>query len=174
MPRLDQAVAAALLLAGCTSLFPPQSAEEFRRTTSRALLPHTGTLDVARPLREVAAAFEKKAPECLDLTATATIITITAFQEIIQTFVTTYKPKVVASPERVELHVQWRTKGEINLSRAPEGGAYRLIADAYPLDAGRTRLQWFSLTSAEDFLVLAVNGWATGQNMGCPDFANNW
>jgi hypothetical protein len=174
VPRFDQAVAASLLLAGCASLFPPQSAEEFRRTASRALLPHTGTLEVARPLGEVAAAFEKKAPECLDLTATATIITITNYQEIIQTFVTTYKPKVVASPERVELHVQWRTKGEINLSRAPDGGAYRLVADAYPVDTGHTRLQWFSPTAAQDFLVLAVQGWATGQNMGCPDFTSNW
>ena len=174
MPRPHQAIGAALLLGGCASLFPPQSPEEFRRTAARALLPWSGTVEVARPLREVAAAFEKKAPECLDLTATATIITITNYQEIIQTFVTTYKPTVVASAERVELRVQWRTLGEIRLSAPPAGGAYRLGADAYPLDAGRTRLQWYTVTAAEDFLVLAVRDWATGQNMACPDFTRNW
>ena len=174
MPRPHQAIGAALLLAGCASLFPPQSAEEFRRTASRALLPHTGALEIDRPLREVAAAFDKKAAECLDLTATATIVTITNYQEIIQTFVTTYKPRVVSTPERVELHVQWRTKGEINLSPAPEGGAYRLVADAYPVDAGRTRLQWFGPSAGEDFLVSAVKGWATGETMQCPDFTRNW
>ena len=174
MPRPHQAIAAALLLAGCASLFPPQSADEFRRVAAAALLPRTGTIEVARPLGEVSATFEKKAPECLDLTATATIKIITDFQEIIRTYVTTYKPSIVTTAERVELRVQWRTIGDIHLSPAPEGGAYRLVADAYAVDAGHTRLQWFSPTAAEDFLVLAVQGWATGQNMGCPDFTRNW
>jgi hypothetical protein len=172
--RASSLASALLALAGCASLSPPQSAEEFRRSAARALLPRTGTLDVARPLREVAAAFETKAQECLDLTATATIVTITNYQEIIQTFVTTYKPTVVAAPERIELHVQWRTEGEIDLFADPAGGAYRLVVDAYPRDAGHTRLQWFSSTAAEDFLVLAATGWATGQNMACPDFSRNW
>jgi hypothetical protein len=173
MPRPYQAVAA-LLLAGCAALQPPQTAEEFRRSASGALLPRTGAILVERPLREVAAAFEKKAPECLDRTVTATTKTITNYQEIIRTYDTTYRQRVVASAERVELHVQWSTRGELHVSPAPEGGAYRLVADAYAVDGSRTRLQWFDSTAAQDFLLDAVKGWATGQSMQCPDFSKNW
>jgi hypothetical protein len=138
------------------------------------LLPRTGAFEVARPLREVADAFRGKAPECLDLTATATIKTITHFREIIRTYVTTYKPSVVESAQRFELHVQWRTQGEIHLSPAPAAGAYRLVVDAHPLEGDRTRLQWFAPSAADDFLVHAVRRWATGENMQCPDFSRQW
>jgi hypothetical protein len=138
------------------------------------LLPRTGTIEVDRPLSEVAAAFAKKAPECLEGTVTATTKTITNYQEIIRTYVTTYKPRLLVTAQRVELHVQWHTKGEIHVSPVPEGGAYRLVADAYPVSGGRTRLQWFDVTAGQDFLLDAVKGWATGQNMECPDLTKNW
>jgi hypothetical protein len=168
------AAAVLLALGGCASLQPAQTADAFRREASGALLPRTGALELGRPLREVADAFRKKAPECLDLTATATLKTITSFREIIRTYVTTYKPTVVESAQRVELHVQWRTQGEIHLSPPPAGGAYRLVVDAYPLEGERTRLQWFAPSAADDFLVHAVRGWGTGENMQCPDFTRQW
>ena len=168
------AIIAAVLLAGCAALQPPQTAEEFRREAAAALLPKTGTIEIDRPLQEVAAAFGRMAPECLDRTETATTKTITNYQEIIRTYVATYKPKVLTTPQRVELHVQWHTKGEIHVSPPPEGGAYRLLADAYPAGGGRTRLQWFDVTAGQDFLLDAVKGWATGQNMECPDLTKNW
>ena len=171
MPRPYQAVAAALLLAGCAV---PQSAVEFRGAASRALLPRTGTMEVGRELGELAAVLAKKAPECLDGTVTATTKTITNYQEIIRTYVTTYRSTVVSGAERVELHVQWHTRGEIHAMAVPEGGAYRLVVDAYPSDGGRTRLQWFDATASRDFLLEAVKGWATGQNMQCPDLTKNW
>ena len=162
------------MLGGCTSLQPPRTAEAFRREASGALLPRMGAVEVGRPLHEVAEAFRERAPECLDRTATATIRTITNYQEIIRTYVTTYRPTLVESAQRVELHVQWRTQGEIHLSPAPAGGAYRLIADAYALEGDRTRLQWFTPSAEDDFLVHAVRGWATGENMQCPDFTRHW
>jgi hypothetical protein len=162
------------LLAGCAAFQPSQTAEEFRREAAASLLPRTGAIEVDRPLHDVAATFAKNAPECLDGTTTATTKTITARREIIRTYVTTYRPRVVVSPERVELHLQWHTEGELHVSPAPEGGAYRLVADAYPVGASRTRLQWFDVTAGQDFLVDAIKGWATGQNLQCPDLANNW
>jgi hypothetical protein len=168
------AAAALLVFGGCASLQPSQTAEAFRREASGALLPRSGALEVERPLREVAEVFRKKAPECLDLTATASVKTITAFREIIRTYVTTYKPTVVESAQRAELHVQWRTLGEIHLSPPPAGGAYRLVVDAYPLEGERTRLQWFAPSAADDFLVHAVVGWATGESMQCPDLTREW
>jgi hypothetical protein len=166
--------AAVLVLGGCASLEPPQTAEAFRREAAGALLPRTGTVELGRPLREVADAFREKAPECLDRNATATIKTITNYQEIIRTYITTYTPTVVENAQRVELHVQWRTQGEIHLSPAPARGAYRLIVDAYPVEGDRTRLQWFGPSAADDFLVHAVRGWALGENVQCPDFTRQW
>jgi len=168
------AIVVGLLLAGCAVFQPSQTAEEFRREAAASLLPRTGAIEVDRPLHDVAAAFAKNAPECLDGTTTATTKTYTKFREIIRTYVTTYKQRVVVAPQRVELHVQWHTDGEIHLSPVPEGGAYRLVADAYPADDNRTRLQWFDVTAGQDFLVEAIKGWATGQNLKCPDLTTNW
>jgi hypothetical protein len=165
--------AALLVFGGCT-LLAPQTPEAFRREASGALLPRTGAVEVARPLREVAGAFRSKAPECLDRTATASVKTITNYQEIVRTYVTTYTPTVVETAQRVELHVQWRTQGEIQLSPPPANGAYRLIVDAYPVDGDRTRLEWFAPSAADDFLVHAVRGWASGDNVQCPDFTRQW
>jgi len=181
MPRLNEtvkgvllAIVAGLLLAGCAVFLPSQTAEEFRREASASLLPRTGAIEVDRPLHDIAAAFAKNAPGCLEGTTTATTKTITARREIIRTYVTTYRPRVVLTPERVELHVQWHTDGEIHVSPVPEGGAYRLVADAYPVGDNRARLQWFDVTAGQDFLVDAVKGWATGQNLQCPDLTTNW
>ena len=166
--------AALLVLGGCSTLQPPQTAEAFRREASGALLPRTGAVEVGRPFREVADALRRKAPECLDRTATATVKTITNYQEIIRTYVTTYTPTVVDTAQRIELHVQWRTQGEIHLSPTPAGGAYRLVVDAYPLGTDRTRLQWFAPSAEDDFLVHAVRAWASGENEQCPDFTRQW
>jgi hypothetical protein len=169
-----RAIIAVLLLAGCATFQPSQTAEEFRRAASAALLPRTGAIEVDRSLQDVTATFRKYAPECLDGTTTATTKTYTNYREIIRTYVTTYKPRVVVTPERVELHVQWHTNGEIHVSRVPEGGAYRLVADAYSMSDGRTRLQWFDVTAGQDFLLDAIKGWASGQNLQCPDLTTNW
>ena len=53
--------------------------------------------------------------------------------------------------------------------KVPEGGTYLLVADAYPLSGNRTKLQWFGPSRGHDTLIRAVKGWATGENLGCPD-----
>src|SRR5262245_50606907 len=53
----------AILLAGCAS--QPQTAEEFRKAVPGAFLAKTETVEVTRPFRDVAANFQKRAPECL-------------------------------------------------------------------------------------------------------------
>src|SRR5262245_42880976 len=113
MHRIGACAAAALLLAGCAGL--PQDAEEFRRAASADLLPKTKSIEVGRPFADVAAAWREKAKECLDVSVIATTKTITNYQEIIRTYHTTYKPTVVVTPQRAELHVQWRTKGELHV-----------------------------------------------------------
>lgn len=163
--QLFAGVAAAAMLSGCVSQMP-QTAEEFRKAIPGAFLTKTETYEVNRPLREVAATFQKKAPECLNVTVRTTSQTTTSYQVI----VSAYKPTVVVSRERAELHVQRQhLQGVMKVHKEPEGGFYLLVADAYPMEGGKTRIQTFGPSKGHDVLYRAINGWASGENLGCPD-----
>jgi len=154
----------AVLLAGCASQL--QTAEEFRKAVPGAFLAKTETVEVAKPFREVAANFQKRAPECLNVTVETVSQTTTSYQVI----VAAYKPTVVVTAERAELHVQQDYKqGVMKVYTEPAGGHYLLVADAYPLDGNRTRLQLYGPSLGYDVLIRAVKGWASGQSLGCPD-----
>jgi len=155
----------AVLLAGCATQLP-QTADEFRKAVPGAFMAKTETVEVARPFRDVAASFQKRAPECLDVTVEATSRTTTSYQVI----VTAYKPTVVVTGQRAELHVQQDHKsGVMKVYTEPAGGHYLFVADAYPLESNRTRLQLFGPSRGYDVLIRAVKGWASGENLGCPD-----
>ena len=110
----------AVLLAGCASPLP-QTADEFRKAVPGAFMAKTETVEVARPFRDVAATFQKRAPECLDVTVKMTSQT-TSYQVI----VTDYKPTVVVNGQRAELHVQQDHKsGVLKVRAEPAGGHYR-------------------------------------------------
>jgi hypothetical protein len=157
-------VVVSVLLTGCVS--HPQTAEEFRRAVPGALTAKTETFEVDRPFRDVAATLRKKAPECLNVTIKTTSQTNRSYQVI----VTEYKPTVVVTKERAELHVQQHHKqGVMRASKEPAGGYYVLVADAYPLDRNRTRVELFRPSMGHGPLIRSVKGWATGENLGCPD-----
>lgn len=161
------AIIAVLLLAGCATQ-APQNAEEFRQAVPGAFLTKTETIEVNRAFRDVAATFQKRAPECLNVSVRTTSQTSTSYQVI----TSIYKSTVVVTKERAELHVQMEHKGSgvIMVGKVPEGGHYRLVADAYPLPGNRTRLQWYGVSVGQDVLIRAVKSWASGDNLGCPDF----
>jgi hypothetical protein len=155
----------ALLLGGCATQHP-QTADEFRRAVPGAFMAKTETFEVNRPFRDVADTIHRRAPECLNVRTRTTSQTTTSYQVI----VTSYKPTVVATQERAELHVQQHhEKGVMKVSKEPDGGYYLLVADAYPIDKNRTRVQWFGPSRGYDVLIRAVKGWASGENLGCPD-----
>lgn len=155
----------ALLLAGCATQHP-QTAEEFRQAVPGAFMAKTESFEVDRPFREVADTFKRKAPECLNVTVRTTSRTNMSYQVI----VTEYTPTVVATEKRTELHVQMHHKsGVLKVTKEPAGGYYLLVADAYPLGAARTRVQWFGPSRGFEPLIRAVKGWASGENLGCPD-----
>lgn len=155
----------AVLLAGCVSQLP-QNAEEFRKAVPGAFMAKTETVEVSRPFREVAANFKKRAPECLDVTVEMTSQTTTSYQHI----VTAYKQTVVVTQQRAELHVQQDHKtGVLKVHAEPPGGHYLLVADAYPVESNRTRLELYGPSKGYDVLIRAVKGWASGENLGCPD-----
>ena len=159
------AAAAALSLASC-AVKQPQNAEEFRKAVGGgAMMTKTDSYEVNRPLRDVAATFQRKAPECLKVAVRTVSRTTTSYQNIL----TEYTPTVLAGKERVELHVQQLHKtGVIYPSKPPEGGIYLFVADATP-EGKRTRIQIYGPSKGYDVLHRAVRGWAEGNNLGCPD-----
>jgi hypothetical protein len=158
-------VAVTASLAGCVTSHP-QTAEEFRQAVPGAAFAKTETFEVNRDYREVAKTFQKKAPECLNVTVRTTSQTTTSYQVI----VTAYKPTVRVSAQRAELHVQQHHKqGVMKVTKEPEGGYYLLVADAYPAGKNKTRVQMFGPSVGHAPLIQAIKGWASGQNLGCPD-----
>ena len=160
------AIIALLLLAGCATQ-QPQSADEFRKVAPGAFLMGSETFEVNRPLRDVAAAWQRRAPECLTASVRTTSQTSTSYQVI----TTTYKPTVVVGKERAELHVQREFKGSgvITVGNPPAGGPYVIVADAYPLPGNRTKVQMIAPTKGQDVVIRAIKSWASGENLGCPD-----
>jgi hypothetical protein len=159
------AAAVVAALAGCAGQMP-QTAEEFRKAVPGAFLTKTESYEVDRPFREVAATFQRRAPECLGMTVQTTSRTTTSYQVI----VTTYKPTVVVGSGRAELHLQQtHERGVVKVYKEPEGGYYLLVADAYPVGNSRTRIELFGPSRGYDVVYRAIQGWATGDNLGCPD-----
>jgi hypothetical protein len=160
------AIIAALLLAGCGTQ-QPQNAEEFRKAAPGTFLMGNETFEVSRPLRDVAAAWQRRAPECLNASVRTTSQTSTSYQVIN----TTYRPTVVVGKDRAELHVQREFKGSgvITVGNPPEGGSFIIVADAYPLPGNRTRVQMLAPTKGQDVVIRAIKSWASGENLGCPD-----
>lgn len=141
--------------------------DEFRQAVPGAKVEK---FEVSRPFRDVARTFQTKAPECLNVRVRTTSQSMTSYQVI----VTAYKPTVVVTDARAELHVQGHHEaGVISVTKEPEGGYYYLVADAYPLNRNRTRIEIFGPSKGAEVLIKAVTGWATGQSIGCPDLTKS-
>jgi hypothetical protein len=163
------AVVLAVLLSACVAM--PQNPDDFRKAVSGgATLTKTDSYEVSRSVKAVGATFRQRGPECLSVQVRTVSQTSTSYQNIL----TTYKPTVVVNGERAELHLQQLHKGGgvIYPQTPPEGGVYIIVADAVPLSSNRTRIQLYGPSlSAYDVVYRAIRGWATGDNLGCPDMA---
>jgi len=168
--RRTAMLGAAALLAGCAVNFP-QNAQEFRDQVPGATFGQKQTFEAKRPFREVAKTFQAKAPECLSVSVRTVSRTSTSYQNVL----TTYKPTVRVSGQKAELHVQrhYQGGGVIIPGKEPEGGLYMLVADATPIDRNRTRIDIYAPTRGADTLIRAITGWASGENVGCPDMTKN-
>ena len=168
MRRTRAAAMAAISLlaaAGCATRMP-QTAEEFRQAAPGAFTAKTEELTVQRRFRDVAAALQKNGPECLKGTLTRSHRAASSPH-----LVTAYKPTVLVSAERAELHLQedHLSAGVLKVHEQPNGGYYVMVVDAYPLPDNRTRVQIFRPAMGYDVVVRAIKGWATGEVSGCPD-----
>ncbi|HYL25252.1 MAG TPA: hypothetical protein VEV21_12750 [Burkholderiales bacterium] len=157
--------ASALLLAAC-AVQHPQNAQEFRQYVPASSFAKVQTFEANRPFREVAKTFQAKAPECLDVAVRTVETSSTSNINVL----TTYKPTVVVTEKKAELHVQRSFKGNVIVpGKVPEGGDYFVVADATPLDRNRTRIDIYAPTMGSSTIIRAITGWATGENVGCPD-----
>jgi len=163
------AIATVVGLAGCAAK-QPMTAQEFRDAiTQGAMMTKKDTLEVNRPFRTVADTFRKRAPECL-----AASVRTTSTQPGVshQVIVADYKPTVIVTNARAELHVQERHKqGVVRAAQEPDDGHYLVVADAYPVDKNKTRIELFGPTGGPGALIIgSVKRWASGESTACPDF----
>jgi hypothetical protein len=167
--KRNLALLAGLFLAACAAK-QPMTAQEFRQAVPAAFMAKKETVEVNRPFRAVADAFRKRGPECLNVS-----VKTTSSQpgQSFQVVVANYKPTVVVSNERAELHVQEKhTRGVIKATAEPEDGHYLVVADAYPVDKNKTRLELYGPTGGPGALVIrTVKSWASGESTACPDFS---
>jgi hypothetical protein len=155
-------VLSAGMLAGCSRI--ATTTDEFRAQQAGSV----ETIEVDRPLRDVAATFRDRAPACIQDVQT-TSINGPAHRQLMTKWL--YHETVVATDKKVELIVQATTAG-LGMYEVPEHGMYALIARAVPIDGRRSRLEiygsWGSLFE-ESTLKTAVRGWAAGTFAGCPE-----
>lgn len=155
---------AVAVLTGCAGMGSPKNAEEFRQVVRNGPFKTTDSFEVARPLADVSATLRKKSAECLN-------IAIKWSNTKGRSGVITYKPTFVAGATRAELHVQRKPEGggEIVIG-APPDGEYRVVLDATALSKSRSKIDVYLWSAIDDkFLASALEGWAKGDNLGCPD-----
>jgi hypothetical protein len=158
-----------VLLAACAQNYP-QNAQEFRQALPGAFMGKVQTFEAKRPLREVAKTFQARAPECLNVSVRTVSQSSTSYQNILSV----YKATVVNNAQKAELHLQRDYKsGVLVPGKVPPGGLYMLVADATAVDAKRTRIDIYGPSMGADVVIRAINGWATGENLGCPDMTKS-
>lgn len=151
------------LLSACVSI--PMTPNEHREAAKAGRTFFTAeSFDVKRPFAEVAKTFKKMAPECLSFSLTHTEKPVIGFGSSTRQ-IATAKPTVLVSRNRAELHFQTQFKNVI--VKEPDGGTYYLIADAYPIGNSKTRVDIYR--AQVQLVADAVKGWASGENLGCPD-----
>jgi hypothetical protein len=156
-----------IVMTGCATM--PQTAEEFRKAVPGAMTAKVETFEVDRPFSEVAQIFKERGPECLNKTVTTTSTTPGQYGPVVSSYTVTYKPTVQVTQSKAELQVQQHTDNAVKVYQEPEGGYFLLVADAYPVNEGRTRLDLYCPAIGYSALIKAVKGWGTGENVGCPD-----
>ena len=153
-----------LFLFGCASM--PQTAEEFRKALPGAFMGKVETFEVNRSFVDVAKTFQSMGPKCLDVR----VKTISDTYQSHQVIVAKYTPTVIVTEEKAELYVQERHEaGVLAVRKEPEKGHFLMVVDAVPLDRNRTQITMYRPSMGHDVMVKAIKGWATGENVGCPD-----
>ena len=152
-----------LLLSACTI---PMNTSEFRQAAkANAALLTAESFEVNRPFAEVARILKEKGPECLDFRIGSAKINMLGGSSNPVYYAQT-KQTVLVSKDKAELSFQVKYNGTI--TQEPEDGSYFMVADAYRVGKNKTRVDVYRRTKV-DLLLEALKGWASGENLGCPD-----
>ena len=143
----------------------PMTPDEYRQAAKAGnALSTFESIDVNRPLSEVAETFKAKAAECLNYKLGSTSRPVIGIGSSTHYYGVT-RQTVRKSKNKVELYFQVKYENTVN--KEPDGGTYHLVADAYPVGK-KTRVDIYRRTKV-GVLGEAIKGWATGNNLGCPD-----
>ena len=157
------------MLTGC-AIKHPQSAAEFREAAPGATFGSKQSFEVKRSIARVSATFKKMAPQCLN----KRVESVSSGYMYHQVVVTDYNPTVLIGNDRTELHLQQdHIQGVMNVSKKPDGGYYLMVVDAIAVGKSKTRIDIYAPSIGYDHVIDAIKGWATGNNVGCPDLTKN-
>jgi hypothetical protein len=160
---LSGGVLAAGMLAGCggrAAMMP----DEFRAREAG----NVETIELDRPLREVAASFRDRAPACIQDVQTTSI---TGPANRMLTSLWRYHETVIATDRQVELVVQAMTPQYGRFELPDQHGIYVMDARAVAVDGRRSRLEIYGSWAPvfeNSTLKIAIRGWAAGTFAGCP------
>lgn len=155
----------AAVLAGCSMQYP-QNAAEFRKMLPESSFGTREEIASSRSVAEIGATFRKMAPQCLDVRIRTEERSNTSYHVT----VTHYKPTVIVTPQKAELHVQMEfEKGVITPGKVPPGGSYLMVIDVTPAGNGKSKAVFYRPSMGYGAMVKGITGWVTGENIGCPD-----
>jgi hypothetical protein len=158
-----------LILSGC-AIKHPQTADEFRKAAPGASFGSKQSFEVNRSIARVSATFQKMAPQCLH----KRVKSVSSGYMYHQVIVTDYNPTVIVGNNHTELDLQQdHIQGVMNVSKKPKGGYYLMVIDAIAINKNKTRIDMYAPSMGYNHVIEAIKGWATGQNIGCPDLTKN-
>lgn len=162
---LSIAFLSTFFLFGCAGTMP-QTAEEFRKVVPGAFMAEVETFEVQRPFNEIAKTFQTMAPKCLDVT----IKTVSDTYQSHQVIIAKYTPTVIVTEDKAELYVQERHEaGVMTVYKEPEKGHFLMVIDVVPLSKNISQITMYRPSKGREVMVKAIKGWASGNNIGCPD-----
>lgn len=163
------------VLSGCASGPMPQTGEEYRAGFAKGGFgAETTTYEVDRPYQKVADALVTKSKECLDVKLVKNKCVGQGVANSCKAYDVYYRPTVVKTASKTELHVQWRRDPWDSMfmggGQPPAEGIFIAAFDAEPAGPGKTKVTTYG-PSIDHLKTVpnAVKHWIEGTNMGCPD-----
>lgn len=146
------------LLPGCAVTKIPQSAEEFRKIHPVTISDKMGVFYVQREFNSVANSFRNMGPFCLRKKVRS-----------VSGYLINYNPTVIKTKNKVELELQHESIERLSDSLSkPKGGYYLLVADAFRMSKGRTKVNIYFTEAESGAVARVVKAWAKGAK-SCPD-----
>lgn len=144
----------------------PMSADEFRHEVREgAMFVEVKEFEAKRKYAHVAKTLAKQAHKCFNVVVETTSHTGMSVSH----YKNTYTPTVIKGPDKAELHLQQKTKGNVLSPKEPETGHYILVVDVEKRNAKTVDVAMYVPTMGYDHVVEAIEGWIQGADTMCPD-----